>query len=126
MNSEPTLLQLKQAFLVLLDKIDTLHILLDGVDECNPRDDLLQLIPELITDPSFEKVHILATSRQYSDIERVLKPISQPISMSNPLVDEDIKIFVVSELKNNPKFRRWRDSLIAEITETLVSRAKGM
>jgi hypothetical protein len=125
-NTEPHLPQLKRALVPLLNKVDALYILLDAVDECDPRRDLLQLVTDLMTDEDFAKVCILATSRQYSDIENVFRPISEPISMCNSLVDSDIRIYVDSELHSNPKFRRWPDNLLDEILEALVEGAKGM
>lgn len=46
--------------------------------------------------------------------------------MMNPLLDEDIKLFVRSNLATNRKFKNWPDDLIEEVLEALSTKAKGM
>src|SRR5207245_11314835 len=67
---------------------------LDAIDESMPRMDILKILRDLITDPRFPKIRVLATSREYPDIEESMKGISASISMMNPLLDEDIRLFV--------------------------------
>ena len=137
-KAEPTIAQLKRALSALLGHIGVVYIILDAIDECNTqsgvhaadahdaRKTLLSLLAELLMDPAFAKIRILATSRNYIDIENVLKPLSAPISMSNSLVDEDIRTYVKAELQTNEKFTRWPATLMDEILEALVKGAKGM
>jgi hypothetical protein len=73
-------------------QLDVLYIVVDAVDESNPRDDLLDLIQKFVTLPKYKTIQLLVTSRRYNDIEEVLRPLSEPsLPMSNSIVDEDIR-----------------------------------
>ncbi|KAK7402593.1 hypothetical protein QQX98_011664 [Neonectria punicea] len=118
LNSLPTMDDLKSALAALLDQMETVHFVVDAVDESLPRDNLLSLLEDLIIDPRFNKVRLLATSRRYSDIESVLRRYSVSISMSNAEVEKDIRTYVDSEL--NKRFTGWRVALKGEVLEALV------
>jgi hypothetical protein len=90
------------------------------------RVEFLQLLHTLLTQPEYAKIKIIATSRNYVDIEEVLRPLSAPVSMSNPLVDEDIRTYVNTQLQTNNRFMRWSLPLLKEIEDDLVEGAKGM
>ncbi|KAF2794499.1 hypothetical protein K505DRAFT_26200 [Melanomma pulvis-pyrius CBS 109.77] len=137
-NSDMTIEQLKAALSALLGEIGLVYVVLDAIDECNTKSDvraidapgarreLLQLLESLLTDPEFDKVQIVATSRNYRDIEDSLEPLSVPISMSNPLVDEDIRTYVGTQLRTNDRFSRWSTTLLNDIKDALAEGAKGM
>ncbi|OIW22523.1 hypothetical protein CONLIGDRAFT_606829 [Coniochaeta ligniaria NRRL 30616] len=110
----------------ILGAFDCVYIVLDAIDESMPRADLLKVLRDLITDPRFWKVRVLATSREYIDIEESMKGISAPISMRNPLLDEDIRLFVQAQLNTHPKLRLWQASVRDEALEALSTKAKGM
>jgi NACHT domain len=125
-NHEPTLTQLLQALDCILQEFDSIYILIDAVDESLPRDNLIRVIRDLVTDQRFSKIRVLATSREYIDIETTFSPISISVSMSNDLVTEDIGVYVSSTLRSNPKFVNWQQDLLLEVEETLSKGAKGM
>jgi hypothetical protein len=79
-----------------------------------------------VNDARFHKVQLLATSRRYIDIENNMQEISIPVSMSNPLVDEDIRLYVRAKVDTNPKLKRWPLHLKDEVVEALSNGAKGM
>lgn len=126
LRKEVTITDLKIAIKTLLDDVDIVYIILDAVDESNPRQDLLSVIVDLSTDEGFAKTRLLATSRDYIDIESSLRPIAVSIPMSNPIVDVDIRRYVCVALQENRRLRRWPDSLKEEILEALVHGSKGM
>lgn len=110
----------------IVEAFDRVYVILDAIDESIPRMDLLKILRDLITDPRFSKIRVLATSREYIDIEESMKGISTPISMSNPLLDEDIRLFVQAQLRKHSKFRLWPTSVRDEALEALSTKAKGM
>jgi hypothetical protein len=123
----PSLIDLMGALeLMLSASFDTVYITIDAIDESMPRADLLKLLRDLATDARFEKIQLLATSRQYLDIERVMEEVSVEVSMSNPLVDEDIRTYVQSQLHTLPNFKRWPPNLLVEAEQALMSKSKGM
>jgi AAA domain len=112
--------------LILATSFDTVYITIDAIDESMPRADLLKVLRDLATDARFAKIQLLATSRQYLDIERVMEEISVEVSMSNLLVDEDIRTYVRSQLHTLPKFKKWPPNLLIEGENALMLKAKGM
>lgn len=126
LRKEITIADLKIAIRTLLDDVDVVYIVLDAVDESDPRDNLLAVLVTLSQQVEFSKIRLLATSRDYVDIEKALKPISVSIPMSNPLIDVDIRQYVSVALQENRRLCRWPDGLKKEILEALVQGSKGM
>ncbi|KAF5600091.1 ankyrin repeat [Fusarium pseudoanthophilum] len=122
---EPRSADLEQVLEMILQKLDSLYIVIDAVDESTPRAELLSLIETMTVDGRFEKIRILATSRQYFDIEQSLGEISESISMSNTMVDADIRRFVHARLRSSHRLKRWHERF-DEIEDILAAKAQGM
>ncbi|KAI7770180.1 hypothetical protein LZL87_002551 [Fusarium oxysporum] len=122
---EPTTTDLEEILGIAVNKLDVLYIVIDAVEESTPRKDLLLLIQTITVDKRFEKIRILATSRQYFDIEESLTQISTSISMSSPMVDADIRRFVHSRLRSSNRLKRWHERF-DEIEQVLAAMAQGM
>ncbi|KAK0706095.1 hypothetical protein B0T26DRAFT_725418 [Lasiosphaeria miniovina] len=122
----PSLSDLFYVLEEMMEAFDCVYVILDAIDESMPRTNLLKVLRDLITDPRFSKTRVLATSREYLDIEESMKGISTSISMRNPLLDEDIRLFVQAQLKTHPKLRLWPASVQDEALEALSAKAKGM
>lgn len=110
----------------IAETFESVYVVLDAIDESLPRVNLLKVLRDLITDPRFGKIRILATSREYLDIEESMEGISTPISMRNSLLDEDIRLFVQAQLNTHPKLRLWPTGVRDEALEALSTKAKGM
>jgi hypothetical protein len=123
---DPSDVELLGALEAILKCFEVTFIVIDAVDESNPRVDLLKIIRDLSTDARFAKIRILVTSRQYIDIERVMKDVSTAVSMSNPLVKEDIRTRIHSMLILDPKFHRWPEDLLTEVEDVVSEGAQGM
>lgn len=123
---EPSLPELLTALAASLRGFQTVYIVVDAVDESKPRDDVLKVLRDLVNDARFDNIQLVVTSREYIDIESVLEDISKPISMSNPCLTEDIRIYVQSALQKESRFKRWSPELVTEVESTLSVRAKGM
>jgi hypothetical protein len=113
-----------------------IFIILDALDECpdssgfpSPRDEVLQLVKELV-DLRLPELHICATSRPEVDIRAVLEPLA---SCSVSLHDEsgqktDIANYVrdVVNLCPSMAMKRWRDDDKNLVIDTLTEGADGM
>ncbi|KAK0624035.1 hypothetical protein B0T14DRAFT_426755 [Immersiella caudata] len=99
------------------------YVVIDAVHESTPREELVRLIATMTLDNRFQKVRILAISRQYIETKRVFSGISISIPMANPFVDADIKSFVRARLAASHRLRRWNDSL-QDIKKALIKRLK--
>ena len=125
-GGEPSLVELLKALEDILDKFEITYVILDAIDESNPREDLLKVLRDLVTDSRFKKLQILASSREYIEIERVMEEFSVSVSMANPFVEEDIRLHVRSTLQSDPKFRRWPQELLDEVEDAISTGARGM
>ncbi|KAF4451265.1 Vegetative incompatibility protein HET-E-1 [Fusarium austroafricanum] len=125
---EPSLPQLLLCLEQILDCFDVVFVCLDAIDESLPRQELLRVIRDLSTDSRFSKIRLLATSREYLDIERTMHPISTSVSMSNSFVEQDIRIHVSKFLDRSSDipFKYWDQTLKTEVTTALAEGAQGM
>ena len=110
----------------VLRTYDKVFLLIDALDESNPRQPLLDLMKTFVTDARFSKIQLLTTSREYLEIEEVMKPISVQIPMDHELIREDIRVYVRSVMETNRDFRRLPAELKAHIERKLTCGAKGM
>ena len=122
----PSIKVLLEAIGDMLEDFDRLYVMLDAIDESDPREDLLEVFKTFITDPRFGRLQLLASSRRHEEIKRVMQKISVPISMSNEYVEKDIRRNVHSLLYSNSKFSQWPDDLLQEVEDIVPKRAKGM
>ncbi|KAF5255640.1 hypothetical protein FOXYS1_13938 [Fusarium oxysporum] len=125
-GGEPSISELLDALEQILQVFNCVYVVIDAVDESNPRDDLLDVIQALITDRRFPNLQILVTSREYIDIERVMEKVSVSVPMSNKLVEQDIRLNIQSILRSNTKFQYWPDDLLIEVEDAVSTQAKGM
>jgi hypothetical protein len=110
----------------VLKSCGLVYIVIDALDESMPRHDLLKVVRDLATDPRFSKIQLLATSREYLDIERIMEDKSVGIPMANDLVNEDIRTYLRVHLHSNARFSRWPEELLLEVEEAVCLGAKGM
>jgi hypothetical protein len=122
----PTILQLLEALEHILKEFEAVFVLVDAADESQSRLDLLKVLRDLATDHRFNRVRLLATSREYYDIQSYFSDISMSVSMRNPLLEDDIRRYVHSALASNRKFHNWSPSLLTEVENALAIGAKGM
>jgi Cdc6-like AAA superfamily ATPase len=122
----PSISQLLNALQLVLGEFGTVCVIIDAVDESQSRQDLLKILRDLVTDHRFDKVRLLATSREYFDIELCFSDISSQISMRNPVVEDDIRRYAHSALVSNRRFQSWPQSLVVEAENALAKGAKGM
>ncbi|KAK7414038.1 hypothetical protein QQX98_007070 [Neonectria punicea] len=126
LNQQPDLQGLLEILAAVLQSSGSVFVVIDALDESQPRSNLLKVIEDLVLDERFRKVHLLVTSRQELDIERTMSKISHSISMSNPLVENDIKLYVRSQVLAEPRFQCWPPDLKDEVEVSLANGAKGM
>ncbi|KAH9026584.1 hypothetical protein EDB85DRAFT_164570 [Lactarius pseudohatsudake] len=114
----------------------TIFIVLDALDECpdssgipSPRDEVLQLLQELV-DLRLQGLHICATSRPEVDIRAVLEPLAfRSVSLHNESGQKsDIFDYIqnVANSSSSTAMRRWRVDDKKLVIETLTEGADGM
>jgi hypothetical protein len=122
---QPGTPDLVAALRAVAQRFRRVYIIIDALDESKSADYpiLLSMLTEIA---AIDKISLLATSRRVFEIENVLKDASIGISLSNPLVDEDIRVYTQSQLHSDRKFKHWPESLRSEVEAALVRGAKGM
>jgi hypothetical protein len=101
------------------------YIIVDALDECTEREDLLEVLFE--TTKVKSGLHILVTSRQERDILEGLEGIvTQSFNLGGSEINKDIAVHVHSQIVNHPKLRKWPHAVRIDIEETLVAKAQGM
>jgi hypothetical protein len=125
-RQQPTIADLVLTFQYMLRDFHQAFIILDALDECTEREELLGLINEIV-DWKLGKLHIFATSREENDIEETLTPlITGQICLQSALVNADIQIHIRERLQNDTRLRMWPEKVKLEIEVTLMNRAYGM
>jgi hypothetical protein len=102
-------------------------IILDALDECNDREELLHFLVELSKSES-SSMNLLMSSRRETDIQRQLDHLPQ-ITLAEASNAHDIDLYIQSRLQEmiNGKKLKLRDpNLQEEIFRCLTSRANGM
>ncbi|KAK3390350.1 vegetative incompatibility protein het-e-1 [Podospora didyma] len=93
---DPTIPEILTVLQAVLSRFDVAYVVIDGVDESEPRSQLLSVLATLATDERFKKIRLLATSRLSHDIEQTFSDISISLSMSNDYVKEDVRTVVMT------------------------------
>lgn len=129
-REQPTTNALMAALQQMTQGSDDVYIILDALDECEDRFELLKII-EVMNQWKLDKVHVLVTSRKEKDIEELLGPLiedEKEISIQSALVNDDIRAFVRERLKTDSQLRRWksRPQVQQEIEDALMSKVAGM
>ena len=102
------------------------YIILDALDECTDREELLSFLCELMKSTPRD-LHVLATSRREKDIEDELGSIANHnINIQSTLVDADIRIYIRDQMATDKKLQKWPTSVQNEITTILMEKAGGM
>lgn len=102
------------------------YIILDALDECTDREELLTFIRELIGSKPRD-LRILATSRRERDIDDELSSIANHnIDIQSAVVDADIRVYIQDRMATDTKLGKWPDSVKDETTSTLMEKAGGM
>lgn len=126
-RQDPSSSQLLDGLAETLSSFEYVYIVVDAVDESKePRTTFLQVLKALATEPRFEKVRLLATSREYFDIKTVLVTCSVPLPMPVEGVNSDIRTYVHSMLGSRRRLVKWPPELRQEVEHTISTRANGM
>ncbi|KAI0180904.1 hypothetical protein GGR52DRAFT_577610 [Hypoxylon sp. FL1284] len=124
------------------------YLVVDAVDESiKPRKRMLDLLIKIGTDPSFENVSLLMTSREEEDIKQAMDDLGSPlpinlnrsfeedaeeivpytpITMSNHQVMRAIETYVKRQFARSSKFRLWNTRFREQVESELARNARGM
>ena len=129
-NRKPNLDAVLKTFHQMTTAFENTFVVLDALDECNQRPELLANIEELISWDD-TNLRVLVTSRKEKDIEDSISPLTKDearVCIQSAVVNADICAYVHDQLQTNKKLQRWqcRRDVQEEIENTLVKEANGM
>jgi hypothetical protein len=120
--------------MLLLPTQDSVHIIIDALDECpnnsglpTPREKVLGLVQNLVG-LHLNNVHICVTSRPEIDIQTALEPLtSLRVSLHNQSGQiKDILDYINYVVYSDRMIQRWREEDKRLVIKTLSERANGM
>jgi hypothetical protein len=121
---------LLNTLLGLLQEFPHSYIILDALDECTSRKQLMGIVKKLSTSQILG-LHLLCISRREGDIETSLGHILDPKriqSIQTDAVNHDIQSYVCQRLSNDISLQKWGDDAVIrqEIENTLIAGAHGI
>ena len=128
-RQQPNIEELMKALKGILQCFNDTYIILDALDECLDRQELLDRIEEIHRWGL--PLHIILMSRSLPDIEESLDPLidsQDRICIQSALVNPDISTYIHHRLQSDTKLKRWRSKphVQEEIKTTLMEKADGM
>jgi hypothetical protein len=129
-HQKPTTDSLKGAVRQMLSLIQQAYLLIDALDECKTRSELLFFLEGLAESRECD-VCLLVTTRKDKEIQSSLKEWlawDDIIPVNNTNIAADIREYVAWRLGEDPHFGRWRadHSLQNAITDKILQKADGM
>lgn len=108
---------------------EKLVILLDALDECSERRELLQWMKELIL--AFTNVQVIATGRPEHDLQQNLVSLlgeENCLPLNKESVDNDIRSYIKARLEEGQEFKRWANfpDVLEQIRVAVSSKSNGM
>jgi len=111
----------------MVEEFNEVFIIIDALDECRQREELLEIIEE-VAGWRIGKLHMLTTSRKEIDIKESFDPLinCQGIDIQRSIV-KDIRDYVQQRLQSDIRLRRWCENpqVLREIETILVGKADG-
>ncbi|KAF2738340.1 hypothetical protein EJ04DRAFT_429373, partial [Polyplosphaeria fusca] len=119
-----------EALRSIIQELPTAYIVLDALDECTQRDELMEMLIA-VTGWQLPHLHLLVTSRRERDIEMSLEGFVDErsrVCLQSTLVDKDIQRYVRQRLSDDKRLRKWgkEAAMIGKIETALINGAKGM
>ena len=125
-RSQPSVESLQSILFTILEAFDDVYIVLDALDECTERKDLLKWIKQM-TSWKRSKLHLLTTSRPEEDIAKNLRLLDPDyVDIKQDLITRDIDKYIDYILDSEDAFDRWNDEIKATIKSKLLESAGGM
>jgi hypothetical protein len=125
-RSQPSVQSLQSVLFTILETFDDIYIVLDALDECTERKDLLKWIKQM-TSWKRSKLHLLTTSRPEEDIAKNLRLLDPDyVDIKQDLITHDVKRYIDCILDSEDAFDRWNDEIKANIKSKLLESAGGM
>ncbi|KAL0935964.1 ankyrin repeat protein [Colletotrichum truncatum] len=130
-RKQPTTQMIFECFQKMLQGIEKLCIIVDAVDECIKRTELLKWIQSIVSNPNLAHVQFLVTGRSEEEFVRGFKSIfgeNNCIPLEKDSVNADIRSYISARLKESEEFKKWAStpSVLQSIQDEIGHKADGM
>jgi hypothetical protein len=115
---------LESIFEKVTSSIDEVYLVVDGLDECENREELLATLSSLPSYNQSSSINLLVTSRPETDIDNAFS--GKPRLQIDHLVRSDISAYISWRLAHDEKLKRIKPDLKREIQEKLEAKGAGM
>ena len=128
-KDRPTTQSLRTTLHAMIETFNAIRVVLDALDECQTRKELLPWIREFVT--SSKNVDIIVTSRKEEDIESALirwMRADAIVPIQRGPVNEDIFAYVHNRVRTDKGLDRWQayPKVQDEIQTKVMEKADGM
>ncbi|RYP15358.1 hypothetical protein DL765_005749 [Monosporascus sp. GIB2] len=108
-----------------------MYIVLDTLDECTTRTELLWWTRSFVSSSEFAHVQLIATGRPEAAFLREPPSVfgeSNCVSLDKECIDADIRSYIISRLEESPEFQKWASflSVLQQIPDEIGGRPDGM
>lgn len=127
-HRQPLESQLEGTLARILDTFGRTYIIIDSVDECVNKADLLKWIQYVTSEPSLaEKIHLMLTSRPEPEVEQGLASLTnrQKVSITAESTAGDIGVYLDTRLQVS-KMNKWDNDAKMSIKKAIFGRFDGM
>jgi hypothetical protein len=124
----PSLETVLEVLKELLVKFPCTYLVLDALDECDDREELMKII-NTISSWNVQGLHMIFTSRREGDITATLERMIDAVNILNiqtKAVDRDIQLYVHRRIADEPTLQKWKEDDKQLIEQSLAGRARGM
>jgi hypothetical protein len=126
-NQRPQMKELVNVFWEMVGQLQIVTVVLDALDECKERRELLRWITSF-SSSKHQHCKFILLSRWESDIEDALAswlPPNRAITLEEEPIEEDLNAYIHYRLEMEHNLKRMQ-SIHDEITDVLVTKAGGM
>lgn len=129
-QEQPSSDELLEAFVCMVPLGKNVSIVVNALDECETRGELLQWISHIIKDRA-KAVRLIVTSRKETDIESALSQCASTediVPIQDIQVNSDIEIYVRDRLREDDGLQRWErhPDVLTKIEVEISKKAGGM
>lgn len=127
----PTTELLFECLLKMMQISGKVCIIIDALDECATRNDLIARVKTLTSSPELAQVQVITTSRPDEEFVRDLRPClgeHSCISIDRESVNADIRSYIGARLGKSKEFSKWTSmpSVLQKIQDEVGGKADGM
>lgn len=122
-SQQPVLEELLEATVAAMGCFPEVFFIVDALDECSERKQLLNMLKKLESVPN---LHLVLLSRREQDINNALSAWAQELPLQGDQVDKDIADYIQQRISNSREMQEWTEEDKMKAKAQLSKMAGGM